>query len=62
MNGKNIGDPCPKCTAQLIRRPRRIVARAGGSGDMAYCAKCQAAFELLEDAAPRAAFPPALAG
>lgn len=60
MNGKNIGDPCPKCAAQLIRRPRQIVARAGGSGDMAYCAKCQAAFELADESAPLAALPPAL--
>ncbi len=50
MNTKKVGEPCPKCSTLLIRRPRRIVARAGGSGDMAYCAMCRAAFEIDEPA------------
>lgn len=48
MNTKKIGEACPKCATPLIRRPRRVVARAGGPGDMAYCAMCRAAFELDE--------------
>lgn len=48
MFGKKIGDPCPKCSAALLRRRSsfRLIV-----GDVAYCAPCNAAFELAEDVA-----------
>jgi hypothetical protein len=48
MNGKRIGDPCPKCSQTLIRRAKRMVVRSGGPGDVAFCAGCNAAFEADE--------------
>lgn len=51
MPGKYIGDPCPKCAAMLIRRRRASLFRAT-DGDVAYCAVCNAAWEIEgEDAA-----------
>ncbi|MET0182600.1 MAG: hypothetical protein ABW199_06920 [Caulobacterales bacterium] len=49
MYGQRIGDPCPKCSSLLIRRAKRIVARGGESGDVAYCARCNAAYELAHE-------------
>jgi uncharacterized Zn finger protein (UPF0148 family) len=51
MFAKRIGECCPKCQAPLIRR------RAGASfrsisGDVAYCARCNSAWELAEDTVP----------
>jgi hypothetical protein len=44
MLGKRIGDPCPKCTATLMRRRRSSASR--GSGDVAYCAPCNSAYAI----------------
>lgn len=53
MHEKKIGEPCPKCAALLIRRPKRIATRAGGQltiqmCDVAFCASCNAVWELEE--------------
>lgn len=40
---KKIGDPCPKCGRALMRRRSTFRAIVG---DVAYCADCNAAFEL----------------
>jgi hypothetical protein len=45
---KHLGEPCPKCAAPLIRRPKRAVARTMGGGDVAFSAACNAAWELVE--------------
>lgn len=45
MPGKFIGEPCPKCAATLIRRPRASLFRAT-DGDVAYCAPCHAAWDI----------------
>jgi hypothetical protein len=45
MPGKFIGDPCPKCAAILIRRRRASLFRAT-DGDVAYCAPCNAAWDI----------------
>ncbi len=50
MTEKRIGDPCPKCAARLIRRAKRMVVRSGGPGDVAYCAGCNAAWDIEEPA------------
>ena len=46
MLSKKVGDQCPKCEARLIRRKStfRLIP-----GDVAYCAPCNAAYELAED-------------
>lgn len=49
MSGKEIGGPCPKCGAVLMRRERARVFRSG-SGDVAYCARCNAAWDIAEEA------------
>lgn len=43
---KRVGDPCPKCAGKLMRRRSnfRLIA-----GDVAYCAPCNASFELVEE-------------
>lgn len=43
MQSKTIGDPCPSCRAPLMRR--RSTFRTV-PGDVAYCARCDASFEL----------------
>jgi hypothetical protein len=48
MNRKLLGEPCPKCAAPLIRRPKQTVARTMGPGDVAYCAGCNAAWDIEE--------------
>ena len=45
MPGKHIGDPCPKCAAMLIRRQRASLFRSS-DGDVAFCAPCNAAWEI----------------
>ena len=59
MQGKKIGEACPKCAGNLIRRAKRIVARDGGPGDVAFCPRCNGAWEI-EEAVERVAFPRAL--
>lgn len=49
MPGKFIGDPCPKCAAMLIRRRRASLFRAT-DGDVAYCAPCNAAWDIEGEA------------
>lgn len=51
MPGKFIGDPCPKCAAMLIRRRRASLFRAT-DGDVAYCAPCNAAWDIEGESAP----------
>lgn len=46
MLAKKIGEPCPKCATRLMRR-RSKFARI--EGDVAYCARCDASFELAAD-------------
>lgn len=61
MHEKKIGEPCPKCAALLIRRPKRIATRAGIMlCDVAFCASCNAVWDI-EEPAPQAiaAFAPA---
>lgn len=48
MPGKLIGDPCPKCAAMLIRRRRASHFRAT-DGDVAYCAPCNAAWDIEDE-------------
>lgn len=46
MHEKHIGEPCPTCQTPLQRRRsnfRTIV------GDVAYCARCSASFEIAAD-------------
>jgi Zn-finger nucleic acid-binding protein len=50
MSARHIGGPCPKCGAVLMRRERARVFRTG-NGDVAYCARCNGAWEIAEDAA-----------
>ena len=45
MPGKHIGDPCPKCAAMLIRRRRASLFRSS-DGDVAFCAPCNAAWDI----------------
>ncbi|KAF0181867.1 MAG: hypothetical protein IV086_12115 [Hyphomonadaceae bacterium] len=49
MPGKFIGEPCPKCAAILIRRRRASLFRAT-DGDVAYCAPCNAAWDIEGEA------------
>lgn len=49
MSARRIGGPCPKCGAILMRRERARVFRSAG-GDVAYCARCNAAWDIEEDA------------
>jgi hypothetical protein len=63
MPGKHIGDPCPKCAAMLIRRRRASLFRAS-DGDVAFCAPCNAAWDIDGEEPPAlepriAAFRPA---
>jgi len=59
MPGKQIGDPCPKCAATLQRRKRASLFRMA-DGDIAFCAPCNAAWEIVgEELQP--AFEPQLA-
>jgi hypothetical protein len=55
LSDKKIGGPCPKCGAALMRRERARLFR-DGSGDVAYCARCNAAWDIAEDG-PRAIEP-----
>jgi len=48
MPGKFIGDPCPKCAAILIRRRRASLFRST-DGDVAYCAPCNAAWDIEDE-------------
>lgn len=63
MPGKHIGEPCPKCAATLMRRRRASLFRMA-DGDIAFCAPCNAAWEIAgeereNDFSPRiAAFQP----
>ncbi|MET0181281.1 MAG: hypothetical protein ABW199_00185 [Caulobacterales bacterium] len=43
MLSKRIGEPCPKCSTGLQRRRTR---NRGDVMDIAYCASCNASFEL----------------
>ena len=46
MHEKHIGEPCPACRTPLQRRKstfRTIV------GDVAYCARCCASYELARE-------------
>jgi hypothetical protein len=46
MHEKHIGEPCPACRLPLQRRTstfRTIV------GDVAYCARCSASYELARE-------------
>jgi predicted RNA-binding Zn-ribbon protein involved in translation (DUF1610 family) len=50
MLEKRVGDPCPHCAKPLIRRAstfRTIM------GDVAYCARCAASYELIDAPADR---------
>jgi hypothetical protein len=51
MPGKHIGDPCPKCAAMLIRRRRASLFRSG-DGDIAFCAPCNAAWDIAGEEPP----------
>jgi hypothetical protein len=57
MLEKRIGDPCPKCSAALMRRRCNRSFRTE-TGDVAYCARCDAAWEIAKD---EVAAPPLLA-
>lgn len=46
MKSKRIGEPCPKCATRLMRRKAKI---NGDVGEVAYCARCNAAFEIAVD-------------
>jgi hypothetical protein len=46
MPGKQIGEPCPKCAATLQRRRRASLFRMA-EGDVAFCAPCNAAWDIL---------------
>lgn len=46
MLSRRIGEPCPKCAVRLQRRKTR---NRGDIVDIAYCAGCNAAFELAEE-------------
>lgn len=46
MLSRRIGEPCPKCTTRLMRRRTKV---NGLVGDVAYCARCDAAFEIAAD-------------
>jgi hypothetical protein len=48
MSARRIGGPCPKCGAVLMRRERARLFRTG-SGDVAYCARCNAAWDIEDD-------------
>lgn len=50
MSGQSIGGPCPKCGGLLLRRERARLFRTG-VGDVAYCARCHAAWDIDEEAA-----------
>lgn len=47
MLAKKIGDPCPKCAAPLLRR--RSTSYRAVQGDVAYCGRCNAAYELAAE-------------
>lgn len=49
MFTKSIGEPCPKCAAPLIRRHRAARFMSEGA-DVAFCARCIAAWELSPEA------------
>ncbi len=46
MLSRRIGEPCPKCPTRLMRRRAKI---NGQVGDVAYCARCDASFEIAAD-------------
>jgi hypothetical protein len=52
MSAKTIGGPCPKCGALLMRRERARVFRSVG-GDVAYCARCNAAWDIDDGASTK---------
>ncbi|MBN8606264.1 MAG: hypothetical protein J0L81_05045 [Caulobacterales bacterium] len=51
MLEKKIGEPCPSCETPLMRR--RSTFRSI-SGDVAYCARCNSAYEIACEAEDRA--------
>lgn len=46
MLSRRIGEPCPKCATRLMRRRTKV---NGLVDDVAYCARCNAAFEIAAD-------------
>jgi hypothetical protein len=46
MHERRIGEPCPACATPLQRRRSSFRTI---SGDVAYCARCMAAYELATD-------------
>lgn len=48
MPGKRIGECCPKCCSMPLQKRRTTVFR--GLTEVAYCARCDAAFELAAEA------------
>jgi hypothetical protein len=46
MHEKKVGEPCPTCATPLQQRRSNFRTF---SGDVAYCARCCAAFELAHD-------------
>ena len=46
MHEKHIGEPCPACRLPL---QRRISTFRTIAGDVAYCARCSASYELARD-------------
>lgn len=49
---KSIGEPCPNCTTPLQRRRSTFRTVAG---DVAFCARCSASYEMMEAPADRRA-------
>ena len=47
MSAHAIGAPCPKCGALLMPRERARLFR-NGVGDVAFCARCKAAWDIAE--------------
>ena len=56
MLEKRVGEPCPTCSTPLMRR--RSTFRTI-SGDVAYCAHCCAAYELVREEQKSASLAPA---
>jgi uncharacterized protein YbaR (Trm112 family) len=49
MHERRIGEPCPVCATPLQRRRSSFRTI---SGDVAYCARCSAAYELVAEEEP----------
>jgi Zn-finger nucleic acid-binding protein len=49
MFTKSIGEPCPKCHVPLIQR-QRVGRQRSHPVDVAFCARCQGAWEIAPDA------------